>query len=173
MAFGQVTYDAQKTMGIIALSLVIGGVLPTFQVPTWVVVVSAAAIAIASLSGTPADLVTTFSTQALAAPQAGEGNGDRPTGTVWVVNRDLGQLVIFDAATGEQLTTPPLPVGRGAHDILDRSRRPHPQDLQEGRHRETRRGHPRGFTRVASKIVTESPSLREKVLGCSCRVAAA
>ena len=36
----------KKTMGIIALSLVIGGVLPTFQVPTWVVVVSAAAIAI-------------------------------------------------------------------------------------------------------------------------------
>ena len=77
----------------------------------------AAAIAIASLSGTPADLVTTLSTQALAAPQAGESNGDRPKGTVWVVNRDLGQLAIFDAATGEQLTTPPLAVGRGAHDI--------------------------------------------------------
>jgi len=52
MAFGQGTNDAQKTMGIIALSLVIGGVLPSFQVPAWVVVISAAAIAIGtSLAG--------------------------------------------------------------------------------------------------------------------------
>ena len=75
----------------------------------------AVAIAIASLSGTPADLVTTFSTRTLAATQAGEGNGDRPKGTVWVVNRDLGQLAVFDAATGDLLAT--RPVGRGAHDI--------------------------------------------------------
>jgi PiT family inorganic phosphate transporter len=45
VAFGQGTNDAQKTMGIIALSLVIGDVLPTFQIPAWVVTVSAAAIA--------------------------------------------------------------------------------------------------------------------------------
>jgi PiT family inorganic phosphate transporter len=52
MAFGQGTNDAQKTMGIIALSLVIGGVLPEFEVPFWVVVVSAAAIALGtSLAG--------------------------------------------------------------------------------------------------------------------------
>jgi PiT family inorganic phosphate transporter len=38
--------DSQKTMGIITLSLVIGGALPSFQVPFWVVVVSAAALAI-------------------------------------------------------------------------------------------------------------------------------
>jgi DNA-binding beta-propeller fold protein YncE len=74
-----------------------------------------AAIVIASLSGTPDDLITTFSMRALAAPQAGEGNGDRPNGTIWVVNRDLGQLAIFDAATGDLLAT--RPVGRGAHDI--------------------------------------------------------
>jgi len=60
----------------------------------------AAAIAIASLTTT----------------QAGGGNEDRPKGTVWVVNRDLGQLAIFDAATGE-LVAPVVPVGRGAHDI--------------------------------------------------------
>jgi PiT family inorganic phosphate transporter len=46
MAFSHGTNDAQKTMGIITLSLVIGGVLPAFQVPTWVIAVSAAAIAI-------------------------------------------------------------------------------------------------------------------------------
>jgi PiT family inorganic phosphate transporter len=38
--------DSQKTMGIITLSLVIGGALPSFQVPFWVVVTSAAALAI-------------------------------------------------------------------------------------------------------------------------------
>ena len=36
-------------------------------------------------------------------------------GTVWVVNRDLGELAIFDAGTGDLLKT--LAVGRGAHDI--------------------------------------------------------
>ncbi len=51
MAFGQGTNDAQKTMGIIALSLVIGGALPSFQVPFWVVAVSAAAIAIGTGMG--------------------------------------------------------------------------------------------------------------------------
>jgi PiT family inorganic phosphate transporter len=51
MAFGQGTNDAQKTMGIIALSLVIGGVLPAFQVPIWVVAVSAAAISLGTSLG--------------------------------------------------------------------------------------------------------------------------
>jgi len=46
MAFGQGTNDAQKTMGIIVLSLVVGNALSAFQVPLWVVAVSAAAIAI-------------------------------------------------------------------------------------------------------------------------------
>ncbi len=51
MAFGQGTNDAQKTMGIIALSLVIGGVLPSFQVPFWVVAVSALTIAVGTSLG--------------------------------------------------------------------------------------------------------------------------
>ncbi|HEX2992895.1 MAG TPA: anion permease [Anaerolineales bacterium] len=51
MAFSHGTNDAQKTMGIISLSLVIAGVLPSFQVPTWVVTVSAAAIAIGTSLG--------------------------------------------------------------------------------------------------------------------------
>jgi PiT family inorganic phosphate transporter len=51
LAFGQGTNDAQKTMGIIALSLVIGGILPTFQVPGWVVAVSAAVIALGTSLG--------------------------------------------------------------------------------------------------------------------------
>jgi YVTN family beta-propeller protein len=36
-------------------------------------------------------------------------------GSVWVVNRDLGELAIFDASTGAVMAT--LPVGAGAHDI--------------------------------------------------------
>lgn len=51
MAFGQGTNDAQKTMGVIALSLVIGDVLPAFQVPLWVVALSATAIAIGTSLG--------------------------------------------------------------------------------------------------------------------------
>jgi len=51
MAFSQGTNDAQKTMGVIALSLVIGGVTSSFQVPFWVVVVSAAIIAIGTSLG--------------------------------------------------------------------------------------------------------------------------
>lgn len=44
--------DAQKTMGMIVLSLEIGGVLPGFAVPQWVVVSSAAVMALgASLGG--------------------------------------------------------------------------------------------------------------------------
>lgn len=37
--------DAQKTMGVITLALVVSGKLPAFHVPTWVVVLSATAIA--------------------------------------------------------------------------------------------------------------------------------
>lgn len=51
MAFSHGTNDAQKTMGIITLSLVIGGVLPTFQVPLWVITVSAGAIALGTSLG--------------------------------------------------------------------------------------------------------------------------
>ena len=51
MAFSHGTNDAQKTMGIITLSLMIGGVLPAFQVPTWVIAVSAGAIAIGTSLG--------------------------------------------------------------------------------------------------------------------------
>ena len=51
MAFSHGTNDAQKTMGIITLSLVIAGMLPAFQVPFWVIAVSAAAIAIGTSLG--------------------------------------------------------------------------------------------------------------------------
>jgi PiT family inorganic phosphate transporter len=43
--------DAQKTMGIIASLLVVGGMIKTFYIPFWVVIVSQAAIALGTLSG--------------------------------------------------------------------------------------------------------------------------
>jgi PiT family inorganic phosphate transporter len=51
MAFSHGTNDAQKTMGIITLSLVVAGVLPVFQVPFWVIAVSAGAIALGTSLG--------------------------------------------------------------------------------------------------------------------------
>lgn len=51
MSFSHGTNDAQKTMGIITLSLVIGGVLPEFKVPLWVIATSAGAIALGTALG--------------------------------------------------------------------------------------------------------------------------
>lgn len=43
--------DAQKTMGVITLALVVSGRLPSFQVPLWVVLLSATAIALGTSVG--------------------------------------------------------------------------------------------------------------------------
>lgn len=51
MAFSHGTNDAQKTMGIITLSLLIGGYIHTFEVPMWVITLSAGAIALGTALG--------------------------------------------------------------------------------------------------------------------------
>jgi PiT family inorganic phosphate transporter len=51
MAFSHGTNDAQKTMGIITLSLVIGGYMSEFRVPIWVIALSAGAIALGTAMG--------------------------------------------------------------------------------------------------------------------------
>lgn len=51
MSFSHGTNDAQKTMGIITLSLVIGGVISDFKVPLWVIAMSAGAIALGTALG--------------------------------------------------------------------------------------------------------------------------
>ncbi len=43
--------DAQKTMGVITLALFVSGAIPRFRVPAWVVLVSAAAIALGTSLG--------------------------------------------------------------------------------------------------------------------------
>ncbi len=51
MALGHGLQDAQKTMGVIVLALVVGGYQDSFEIPWWVVVLSAAAISLGTYSG--------------------------------------------------------------------------------------------------------------------------
>jgi PiT family inorganic phosphate transporter len=51
MAMAQGANDAQKTMGLITLGLIAGGLLPGFEVPLWVVAISAAGMSLGTLLG--------------------------------------------------------------------------------------------------------------------------
>jgi PiT family inorganic phosphate transporter len=51
LALSHGTNDAQKSMGVITLSLVLLGIIPSFQVPFWVVASCALAIALGTASG--------------------------------------------------------------------------------------------------------------------------
>jgi PiT family inorganic phosphate transporter len=51
MAFAHGSNDAQKTMGIITLALFSAGVIPTVEVPDWVIIVSATAISAGTAVG--------------------------------------------------------------------------------------------------------------------------
>ena len=51
MAFSHGSNDAQKTMGIITLALFAAGAIPTIDVPSWVIVVSATAISLGTAVG--------------------------------------------------------------------------------------------------------------------------
>ena len=51
LAFSHGTNDAQKTMGVITMALVIRGAIPTFEVPWWAVLLSASAISLGIASG--------------------------------------------------------------------------------------------------------------------------
>ena len=51
MALGHGLQDAQKTMGVIVLALVVGGYQDEFDIPWWVVVLAASAISLGTYSG--------------------------------------------------------------------------------------------------------------------------
>ena len=51
MAFAHGSNDAQKTMGIITLALFSAGVLPTNDVPAWVIVIAATAMSLGTATG--------------------------------------------------------------------------------------------------------------------------
>ena len=51
LAFSHGANDAQKSMGVLTLVLLLGGFIPTFEVPLWVIVVCSCAITLGILSG--------------------------------------------------------------------------------------------------------------------------
>lgn len=51
LAFSHGANDAQKSMGILTLVLLLGGFIPTFEVPLWVIVACSCAITLGILSG--------------------------------------------------------------------------------------------------------------------------
>jgi PiT family inorganic phosphate transporter len=51
MAFSHGSNDAQKTMGVMTLALVTGGVIPEFRVPLWVILLAASAISLGTAAG--------------------------------------------------------------------------------------------------------------------------
>lgn len=51
LAFSHGANDAQKSMGILTLVLVLGGFIPSFQVPVWVMLACATAMTLGILSG--------------------------------------------------------------------------------------------------------------------------
>lgn len=51
MAFTHGSNDGQKFMGVFALALVLGGALPEFAIPLWVILICAAVMALGTLTG--------------------------------------------------------------------------------------------------------------------------
>jgi len=51
MAFSHGSNDAQKTMGIITLALFSAGMIPTVDVPAWVIIAAATAISLGTAAG--------------------------------------------------------------------------------------------------------------------------
>ncbi|HET7026649.1 MAG TPA: inorganic phosphate transporter [Candidatus Limnocylindrales bacterium] len=51
MAFSHGSNDAQKTMGVITLALFSAGIIPTFHIPLWVIILCAGAISFGTAAG--------------------------------------------------------------------------------------------------------------------------
>lgn len=51
MAFTHGSNDGQKFMGVFTLALVLGGVLPEFRIPLWVILICATVMAVGTLTG--------------------------------------------------------------------------------------------------------------------------
>ena len=77
--------------------------------------IGVAAAIVASTPHVPGLVAGAVTSATLPLLLAGGNTRDSRMGSVWVVNRDRGELAVFDAETGTVLTT--LPVGAGAHDI--------------------------------------------------------
>jgi DNA-binding beta-propeller fold protein YncE len=84
-------------------------------VTRWAPVVLVGATFAVSMPAVPARVTDALITPALASDLPGGHGDDSRKGSVWVVNRDRGELTVFDAETGRPLAT--TLVGAGAHDI--------------------------------------------------------
>ena len=82
--------------------------LPGIRLGYRALTAAAGALILASMSAGSGDLLS-------AGLEPWNHNDKGPKGSVWVVNRDLGELTVFDARSGKPLVR--LPVGAGAHDI--------------------------------------------------------
>jgi PiT family inorganic phosphate transporter len=51
MAFSHGSNDAQKTMGVMALALFSAGIIPTFEIPIWIILLAASAISLGTAAG--------------------------------------------------------------------------------------------------------------------------
>ncbi len=51
MAFSHGSNDAQKTMGVMTVALVTAGILPSFSVPLWIILLAASAISLGTAAG--------------------------------------------------------------------------------------------------------------------------
>ena len=83
---------------------------PKIRVTGWMPIV----LVVISLSGASAPVADAVFDPKSAGPVAAK-QADGRKGSVWVVNRDRGELAVFDAETGRVVTT--MLVGAGAHDI--------------------------------------------------------
>jgi PiT family inorganic phosphate transporter len=75
MAFSHGSNDAQKTMGIITLALFAAGAIPTIDVPFWVIVVSATAISLGTVSAAGGSC-TRWATASLSSSRSRVRRGD-------------------------------------------------------------------------------------------------
>ena len=88
---------------------------PASSVTRWSPLALLSATFAVSISAIPTPVADAVIASNLASVLAGRHGDDSRKGSVWVVNRDRGELAVFDAETGKVVTT--LLVGAGTHDI--------------------------------------------------------
>ncbi len=78
MAFAHGSNDAQKTMGIVTLALFSAGVIPTIDVPVWVIVIAASAISLGTASAAGGSCTRWASASSSWSPFTGSPPRRRP-----------------------------------------------------------------------------------------------
>jgi len=92
MAFSHGSNDAQKTMGIITLALFAAGVIPTIEVPVWVIVVAATALSLGTAIG-GWRIIRTMGHRVVALEPVHGFAAETTAATVLIVTAHLGMPV--------------------------------------------------------------------------------